>query len=118
MQAPNLARARFDNNVAECDLAVAAEGDFVATSHRENGRTVKLFHEGGVWGVPHLFKIGNASLAGQPSAGGLEPRLALAGANLGNLVQAHDHHECVDKIVWFHKQNAFVGIAHIDDFVE
>jgi hypothetical protein len=43
MQAPHFARARLDHDIAERDLAVAAERDTLSAPHREDGRTVKDF---------------------------------------------------------------------------
>jgi hypothetical protein len=41
----HLARAGLDDDVAERDLAVAAQGDDGATAHAHDGGAVKGFHE-------------------------------------------------------------------------
>ena len=42
MQAANFARGRFDDDIAERDLAVATHGDMVASPYRENSGAVEL----------------------------------------------------------------------------
>ena len=49
------ARAAFDDDVAQGDLAVAANGDIktairTRTTHTEDGGAVKLFHSRRIWG--------------------------------------------------------------------
>ena len=44
VDAADLARGRLDDDVAERDLAVAAQGDRLAAPHRKDGRAVKGFH--------------------------------------------------------------------------
>ena len=45
VEAAHLARAGLDDDVAQSHLAIATEGDMLATSHREYGGTAILFHE-------------------------------------------------------------------------
>ncbi len=45
VQTPHFARARFEHDVAERDLAVAAERDALAAPRRNDGRAVILLHE-------------------------------------------------------------------------
>jgi len=40
----HLARRALHDDVAQGDLAVAAQGDFLAAAHAHNGGAVKLFH--------------------------------------------------------------------------
>ena len=48
IEPPDLAGGRLDDDVAEGDLAVAAEGDLVAPAYGENGGAAILFHGDGL----------------------------------------------------------------------
>jgi hypothetical protein len=51
IEAPDLARARLDDDVAERDLAVAAQRHFPVAARRNNGGSAELFHASAVGGV-------------------------------------------------------------------
>ena len=59
MQPADLARGGLDDDVAEGDLAVAAQGDEIASAHRNDGGAVELLH-----GMTLIRKRGMARDAG------------------------------------------------------
>src|SRR5690606_2424749 len=69
----NLARRAFDDDIAQCDLAVASDGNLVAAADAQNGGCVKLFHGIFLLKCSHgdeglVFKAGLAARKRAPKA--------------------------------------------------
>ena len=99
VDAAHLARVGLDHDIAEGDLAVAAEGDLIAAPHREDGGAAKLFHDFSPQNDPIILGRCITGWRSEEQRGSAD----FSFQDIGELVDAHDSEQGADH---------FIGIAN------
>src|SRR5581483_7943883 len=86
VEAAHLARGRLQHDVAEADLAVAAERDAVAAPHRQDGCTVEGIVHGGLNGTAQR-QAGNPTETKTQCSSTLSSRSSVATSRLGRMTR-------------------------------